>query len=389
MHVLFLINGLGGSGGAERSLLENLPYYTEQGVRTTVAVLKEKPEGEREAAERGAEVVRLPGDSLRTWACSFRHLVAERRPDLLYTSLWDADLIGRLGRIGRPVPLISSLVNTPDDPTGLEDRTTPTYKRRLAEAIDRYTGKLWTTHYHAVAAAVRDAYVRDYGIPAEKITVVPRGRSRERLGVASPERRQATRDRLGIAYESPLLVNVGRHESQKDQRTFVAAVARMRSDHPALQAVILGREGAMTEKLRGQIEQNGLEDCVHLLGYREDVADIVAASDVFVFPSLREGAAGALLEAMALARPIVAADIPALREPITPGRNGELVPPGNAGAFAAAIDRMLNDPAGAEAMGAAAAGHFEANYTIARSSELMVELFGRVTNRGRASRGIS
>ena len=381
MHVCFLINGMGGSGGAERSLLELLPYYIERDVRPTVAVLKDRP-GDRERTEQtGAAFIRVPGDKLTAWAANFRRLVAEQQPDLVYTSIWDADMVGRYGRIGRRVPLLSSLVNTYKDPTGQEQRREPTLKRRVAELLDQYTGRIWTDHFHAVAPAVKASYVEAYGIRPSKITVVPRGRARARLGEPSPERRAAVRTRLGLSDTASMLVNVGRHETQKDQVTLVETVARLRERFPGVQAVVLGREGGTTALLRRRIAEQDLGAHVRLLGYREDVPDIVAAADVFVFPSLREGAAGSLLEAMALARPVVVSDIPALRDIIEPGEAGLLAEPRESASFAEAAAALLADRARAESYGRAAREQFEHNYSIEGAADGMVALFHKVALR--------
>ena len=88
---------------------------------------------------------------------------------------------------------------------------------------------------------------------------------------------------------------------------------------------------------------------MQFLGHRSDVGDLLAAADEFVFPSLYEGLGGAMLEAMARGLPIVASDIPALRE-VTDPDGARLVPRGSAAALAKAIDELLADPQEREAM---------------------------------------
>jgi glycosyltransferase involved in cell wall biosynthesis len=81
-----------------------------------------------------------------------------------------------------------------------------------------------------------------------------------------------------------------------------------------------------------------------LLGHRSDVSDLLVAADVFVFPSLWEGLGGAVIEALALEVPIVASDLPALREVVIDGENGVLVNPGEVSDLAEAIQTILNAP---------------------------------------------
>nr|WP_281253164.1 glycosyltransferase family 4 protein [Rubricoccus marinus] len=221
--------------------------------------------------------------------------------------------------------------------------------------------------------------MRGYGVRPDKITVVHRGRARGRLGEPSRERRAATRYQLGVPEGAPVLVNVGRHETQKDQKTFVEAVALVRKTLPNVRAFVLGREGTTTPLLLGKIKALGVEENVSLLGYRADVPDIVSASDVFVFPSLREGAAGSVLEAMALGRPIVASDIPALRD-ILGGGAGALVPPCDASAFARAIVDLLSNTERASLLSRTALRCFEDTHSLDHVADRMVALFRSVAS---------
>ena len=119
-------------------------------------------------------------------------------------------------------------------------------------------------------------------------------------------------------------------------------------------------------------------DRVRFLGHRGDIADLLAAADVFVFSSLFEGLGGASIEAMALGLPIVCSDIPALREVVGAEESGLLVESGDAAALAKTITELLDDPARAAAMGRRGRAAFERRFTLARSAERMVELFHRV-----------
>jgi glycosyltransferase involved in cell wall biosynthesis len=113
------------------------------------------------------------------------------------------------------------------------------------------------------------------------------------------------------------------------------------------------------------------------------VADVLAAADVFAFPSLWEGLGGALIEAMALGLPLVASDLDAIAEVVDPDGNALLVPPADPRALAEAIAALLDDPARAASFGARSRALFESRYTLDASTSRMIELFRRVA----ASRG--
>ena len=111
---------------------------------------------------------------------------------------------------------------------------------------------------------------------------------------------------------------------------------------------------------------------VRLVGHVDEVGDLLAAADVFVFPSMHEGLGGALLEALAMSLPIVASDLPAFREFLVPERNAILVPPGCAAAFAEAVVRLLSDDSLRRRMAAANLELFEQRFqmdTVARETE--------------------
>jgi glycosyltransferase involved in cell wall biosynthesis len=117
---------------------------------------------------------------------------------------------------------------------------------------------------------------------------------------------------------------------------------------------------------------------VRFLGHRRDVPEILAAADVFAFPSLWEGLGCSVLEAMALGLPIVASDLEPIREVVEDGRCAVLVPPRTPGALASAISSLLDDRPRAEDLGREGREIFRRRFTLERSTQRMVELCRRV-----------
>lgn len=151
------------------------------------------------------------------------------------------------------------------------------------------------------------------------------------------------RDRLRLDSNAEVVLAVGRQEYQKGHRHLIDAFARVSESRPQARLLIAGREGHATKDIAKRISDLGLNDLVTVLGHRDDVADVMATADLFVFPSLYEGLGGALIEAMALGLPVVASDLPALREVVQEGENADLVPPGDAHSLALAIFGLLDD----------------------------------------------
>ncbi|MGH8934736.1 MAG: glycosyltransferase [Acidimicrobiia bacterium] len=375
LTVLMVVNGLG-TGGAERSLAESLPHLVAGGIRPVIACLYRRQEGvEEQVRAQGFPVHILEGRRLPSRTVALRRLLAEVRPDLIHTTIFEADLVGRLAAMGR-LPVLTSLVNTSYVPQRLADPNISPWKLRVTRLVEGWTARHLTFHFHAISEAVKAAAVESLGIQLERITVVPRGRDPERLGRPDPKRRRRMRGRLGVG-DGEVVVNVGRQEYQKGQRHVIEAVGLLAPHRPGLVLLVAGRGGHASGELERLAEQ-APEGLVRFLGHREDVAEVLAAADLFAFPSLYEGLGGAVIEAMALGLPIVASDLPSLREVVEEGGNALLVPPGSPVALAGAIAELLDDRARARAFGARSREIFEARFTLAESVPAMISLYRRV-----------
>jgi glycosyltransferase involved in cell wall biosynthesis len=171
-------------------------------------------------------------------------------------------------------------------------------------------------------------------------------------GAVTGGARARIRAELGVDDDTPVLVNVSRLVDGKGQEHLVQALARLGDAHPTAVLVLVG-DGDRRPVIERAIAEEGLGDRVRLLGNRFDIADLLVASDVFVFGSETEGFGMVALEAMAAAKPVVAFRLPALQEFVEHGCTGFLVDLFDVDALAASIDELLTDPDRALAMGAA------------------------------------
>ncbi|MEN8238830.1 MAG: glycosyltransferase [Actinomycetota bacterium] len=375
---LFVINSFL-AGGAERSLVELLPRLDEDGVTPIVACLQYREVGfEAEVRDAGYDVRLLPGRNRIGKARALRRLIKDESPDLVYTSLFDADLVGSLASIGIDVPIISNLANTAYDPARLSDPNIDERRLKVVRWVDGFTSRHMTDHFHAVSQAVKDSTVETLGVDPRRITVVKRGRDPERLGRRSAERTARSRDMLGIPPEAEVVVTVGRQEYQKGHRYLIEAFARIAISRPRARLLIAGREGRETESLEQQISESGLDSVISLLGHRSDVPDVLAASDLFVFPSLYEGLGGAMIEALALGLPVIATDLPALREVVREGENAILVPARDPDALSEAIDTLLDDQVKREILGNRSREIFDEEFRAEDAAERMIAMLAAV-----------
>jgi len=379
VRVLYVINGLG-TGGTERSLAELLPALRDGGVEPVIACLFHRHEGVHEAlAARGFDVRVLPGPGWATRARALRRLVRATGPDLVHTAIFESDVLGRWAARRTSVPVLTSLVNTSYGPARRADPHVRAWRLQAVRAVDGWTARHLTTHFHAVTEAVKEAAVDALHVRADRVTVIERGRDPERLGRTTPERRARVRATLGLGDDDEVVLNVGRQEYQKAQRDLLDAFAFVAARRARAVLLIAGREGNASPELARQHARSPAADRIRFLGHRDDIPDLLAAADVFAFPSLYEGTGGAAIEAMAMGLPIVTSDIDAMREVVEEGRNALLVPPHAPRPLAEAIAALLDDPARRLAFGASSRAIFEARFTLARSARAMVELYGRVS----------
>jgi glycosyltransferase involved in cell wall biosynthesis len=390
LDVMYLIDGLG-FGGAERSFAELLPWYLSAGVRLHIVCMREY---DTVVADRirshGCEIHVLTGGFWRQ-VRGLRRLLGDKKPALLHTTLFESDVMGRVAAVGTGVPVLTSLVNTTYDSARLEDPNVGRLGLWVTKTIDGWTARHLTNHFHAITEAVKESSVRSLGVPSERVTVIGRGRSAARLGAPSPDRRLEARRRLGIPADAEVVLNVARQDYQKGQKHLLEAAAVLSASRSRFLLLIAGRQGHASNELTELGERLSLGDRIRMLGNREDVPEILAAADVFAFPSLYEGLGGALIEAMALGLPIVASDLPAVREVVEDGRNALLVRPGSGADLAAALGRLLDDGPLRAAFGARSSEIFVERFTIERSAEQMIALYRQVTgfsgrNAGTAAR---
>jgi glycosyltransferase involved in cell wall biosynthesis len=375
VRVLQLIDSLA-RAGAEQSLTTLAPHLVEQGVDLHVAYLLERDGLREDLMRHGIPTVSLDGPEAgrRTWLRRTGTLIDDLYPDVVHTTLYEADLAGRRAAARRNIPCVSSLVNTAYG--RMEGGGVSRLKVRAAQAADAATAR-HVTRFHAVTQHVATVMSRRLLIPLSRIEIIPRGRDPVALGRRSATRRQATRARLDIPSKAPVLLAVGRHEPQKGLDVLLRALPPIRAKLPDVRVLIAGREGRATRSLRELADGLGLGGGVTFLGMRDDVADLLAAADVFVFPSLWEGAGGTLLEAMALECPIVSSRLPTLLETVDDA-TAAFVSPGNPEELAKAVITVIADRQSSQARMRAARVQFVERFTIQSSARSMAALYRRV-----------
>lgn len=372
-RVLYIIDSLG-HGGAEKSLAEMAPYLVGGGIDLHVAVLHDRDGFADQVRAAGAYLHSVAGGHGRIgWLTRLMTLQRSLQPDLMHTTLFDSDILGRVVAAAGRTPIVSSWVSVQYGEVYDNEFVAPRWKLSAVKSLDLATSRL-VRRFHAVSAPVAEAMCAELRIPAQRVEVIPRGRDRRRLGEPGAERRERVRRRLGLGAEQVVL-NVARQDHAKGLDVLLHAWTIVVEESPASLLLLAGRNGTRSQQVRALISELGLGSNVRLLGVRDDVPDLLCAADAFVLPSRREGLPGALLEAMALQVPIVATDIPTILEAVPGGRYAALVPVDDGIALAQAISDSLSDRTSAALRASRARARFDERFTIARVSAHMCSFY--------------
>jgi glycosyltransferase involved in cell wall biosynthesis len=344
------VHRIAGIGGSERHLLTLLPALAAQGVEPSfVGVLDADGGGPFYAELRRSGI---PFTSVSP--VGLPRAVARAAPDLVHTHLVHADVFGAFAAGRRP--LVSTKHN--DDPF----RVGPF--RFVERALARRAAALI-----AITEALARFQVERVGLPREKLTVV-------RYGLDAPPLAWSADAAPDVPREARVLLGLGRLVPQKGWDVALRAFATLRRRHPEALLAILG-EGPERERLERLRDDLGLGHTVALPGRTGDVAAWLERADLLVHPARWEGFGLVLLEAMLASRPVVASGVSAIPEIVVDGETGLLVPPDDAGALAAAVDRLLAEPELGRRLGAAGRARARSEFSVARMAAATAAVYRR------------
>ena len=228
-----------------------------------------------------------------------------------------------------------------------------------------------------VCDAVRRSQLERMGWAANKCVTVLNGIA---SAPAAPELRDATRAALGLEPEHVAAITVASLTPAKAQHVLVDAFAEVVRAIPEARLLFVG-EGPLRGALEQQVRGLGFEDRVQFLGMRKDIPALLAAADVYVLSSSREGLSMSVLEAMRAAKPCIVTDVGGNAEAVTHDGTGLVVSPGDPQAFARALIALLPDRVRQAAWGAAARTRWEASFTAEHMVKTTENLYRRLLDR--------
>jgi len=257
----------------------------------------------------------------------FLSVVRRERPDILQSFLTYDNLIARVARLVAPGTVVI---------TGI--RLVPTGEHDLAQRLDNLTTRFAD---HVVSNSQSGArFARNYWVPDERVSVVHNGRDLSKFDCDPPEE---LRESFGVPGDAPLVGTVGRLIDRKGHDELLDAWVTVRAKRPDAHLLVVG-DGPRRAHLEAKAGHLGIDDSVHFAGLRDDVPDLLAAMDAFVFPSHYEGLPGALLEAMAAGLPCLATPVDGNSELLEAYDSGLFFEVDDDAAMARALLLVLDNP---------------------------------------------
>jgi glycosyltransferase involved in cell wall biosynthesis len=325
MRVLQVIDNLR-VGGAETLLSDLVSGLVRRGIECDVYLLQSSGSHLEERFRRMAVPMHVP---LETSLYSPRHALALKRHlrrsccDVVHVHLFPAQLWAALaaGSAAGRVPLVTT-----------EHNSYNRRRRRPFRPLDRWMYGRYA-RIACISAATRDALVAWLPELAGRSVLCPNGINVDAFDQVVAGNRE---ELFAVPAGSPVIISVGRLETQKDHATAIRALAAIPRAHLAIAG-----SGFMLGELQSAARSAGVTDRVHFLGLRSDIPRLLKSADVYVQSSRWEGFGIAAVEAMAAGLPVIASRVPGLAEVVADA--GCLFEPGDARDLAAKLELVLND----------------------------------------------
>ncbi len=218
-----------------------------------------------------------------------------------------------------------------------------------------------------VSELMRQRNMTNTRIPARKCVVVQNG---IRMVNCAEHRNSALRESLGLRPDSFLIATTGRAHPFKRFDFIIECANALRHRAPGLDAVfLLAGDGVAMPALREQVQRLRLEDSVRLLGFRDDVRDLLCASDLALHAALGEGFSLSIIEYMSAGLPVLVPDIPSVSQAVHHNQTGLLYPKDEADAAASHIEALATDTERRLAMGRAAKTEADSLYSLEQCTQ--------------------
>jgi glycosyltransferase involved in cell wall biosynthesis len=344
LSILFVIDGIE-FGGGERTFLQialGLKDKFNISIASTAG-------GKFEDKVRRAGIHFWPVDMSRQLSVEpirrLKYIVRNQKIDLIHSQGPRADFFSAIAaRLNGNVTQISTITMPVD---GFDMGP---FKKNIYKLFDRVKEKT-AKRFIVVSESLKQFLIHEKSIAPQKVVKICNGIE---INLYNPNERTCLRNCKGEAITGkPIIGAIGRLVWQKGFEFLIKAIPSIAEYAPDVKCYIVG-DGPLKSRLEQLIVEKNLNNRVELLGFCNVVDHLLSQMDMVVVPSLLEGFPMVTLEAMSMARPIVASRISGIQEQIENEREGILVPPADSKAIAEAVIRVLRDRKLADKIGTAA-----------------------------------
>jgi len=352
MRICYLLPELKG-GGSEKHVIQLAAGLRERGQDARIACLFREGPLAGEAHEKKIPLICL-NLSYRWGMGTFARIAGWIRSnpmDILHTYLFGFHLFAGLPARLLKVPILVS-----------SRREIPHWQKWRHQWVEN-AGNLFVDRVVACSKAVENWTLQKERIPRRKVLTLYNGVDRSRFD--SSRVSSAIRRDFHIPPEAPLIGTVANMAIEKGYPYLLEAARSILEKCPEAWFLFVGF-GPLEQKIKTQAQRITGHRQIIFAGARTDIPDLLGAMDIFILASVVEGFPNVLLEALAMAKPVVATRVGGVPELIESGQNGILIPPQNGNALSEAVLSLLKAPERAKAMGQRGEEKIRKNFTLER-----------------------
>ncbi len=317
-------------GGIEKRILKVLPILNKPPFELSVCCLRERGELADKLEEQGIKVHLIPFKTrLDPFALyKLAKLIKSEKYHILHSHMYRSNIPTTIaGKIARSPVIISQIHNI------------NTWETRRQKFLDKFLCR-YRNGIIAVSEEVKNDIINKLCVPQEFCKVIYNGVESDKFGNLSKNKNILKP--LGISENDCVIITAARLVEQKNHKASIKAFSKISKICPDCKMIFAG-SGKLEDNLKNMVNELSLGNKIFFLGKRDDIPEILAASDIFLMPSYKEGFSNAILEAMASELPVIISDIGCNREAVKDGDEGFLIKPDNIEQISEKILTLVNN----------------------------------------------
>lgn len=356
--ILFIIDNLE-FGGGERGFLQLIKGLDKQRYNIHVA---SKPSGKFAESIREMDIPLLPLIMENKYnpiiVGKLTHIINKGKYQIVHSQGARCDFFSRIAVRLSQRPYLISTIQMPVDGFNVN-----TLRKSVYRFFDRFSEK-YVDRFIVVSDVLKSILINSHHIPSDKIVKIYNGVEMARFNLDFCDQKSPkVRKSFGLNSSHTVIGAIGRFTWQKGFKYLIHSIPSIIQNHPRTKFLLVG-EGPLKKELEDLAGKLNIKENIIFPGFRNNIDNILSAVDIFVVPSILEGFPMVILEAMAMARPIIASNIPGISEQIINGSTGILVPPKSSEAISKTLTDLIVNQNKAKRIGEKAMAYVNSNFSV-------------------------